>query len=123
MGLFMGLGLLVQEREDDRGDRLNKKCYQVRVRVRECCLVCLGGCSVVAVSLDIAVVVLVVVAIFGIVVVVAVFGTVVVVVVVVDVVVVVADVVFATRFPFPLYLVDSGSSFELDEMPLMSTAT
>lgn len=28
MGLFMGLGLLVQKREDDHGDRLNKKCYQ-----------------------------------------------------------------------------------------------
>lgn len=29
MGFFMGLGLLVQKREDDRGDRLGKKCYQV----------------------------------------------------------------------------------------------
>lgn len=30
MGFFMGLGLLVQKTEDDLGDRLNKKCYQVR---------------------------------------------------------------------------------------------
>lgn len=30
MGFFMGLGLLVQKREDDFGSRLDKKCYQVR---------------------------------------------------------------------------------------------
>ncbi|CAM9536101.1 unnamed protein product [Ectocarpus sp. 12 AP-2014] len=33
MGLFMGLGLLVQKREDDRGDRLDKKCYQVSLQL------------------------------------------------------------------------------------------
>lgn len=30
MGFLMGLALLVQKREDDLGDRLGKKCYQVR---------------------------------------------------------------------------------------------
>jgi len=29
MGFLMGLGLLVQKREDDHGQRLEKKCYQV----------------------------------------------------------------------------------------------
>ena len=30
MGFFIGLGLLVQKREDGTGEALDKKCYQVR---------------------------------------------------------------------------------------------
>lgn len=33
MGFFMGLGLLVQKREDSFGSRLETKCYQVRYNV------------------------------------------------------------------------------------------
>lgn len=35
MGFVMGLGLLVQGREDEFGERLEKKCYQVGVEVHQ----------------------------------------------------------------------------------------